>query len=744
MFIQLNEEVVLDRLRFTVFTAFLMAFLCVPRVSAQTAQTITILSGNGQIECPSCINSPKLPFFLPMVIKVTDAGNQPIPNKTVNWLITSFAGTFTVLNQGATTTTDANGITSNTVSQPSVPSFGFQRFLQTVVIVSADNATATFTETQALTDPTNHFIQFVFAALNAPDPGTVLTGTAGGQGIDTIQVRVDATGTPVPNVSVRLVNTNDPTTGATATCATGPGADPGSVLTDTNGVAVCRPVFGPLAGSGSVSVLIGGVVDATPANQPTVPVGYLSVGGIIPISVTVPVAGSIAVASGGVQSASPGQVLANPLVARVADASGGTPISGVPVTWIVSPAGAATFSPVTSNSNAQGLASTTATLSNSASGQVTVKAALTGANSNIFTTFTINVVINVIVTSLQKLSGDGQTAITGSNFAQPLVVQVNSTAGAPANFPVSFSVSGPASIGNQTSTIVNTDATGKATVTLTAGSTTGAVTVTATAGVQIVTFSEIAIPVGPSLTANSFFNAAGLARGSLSPCSMATITATGVAPGVQGSVDPVSLFGSLPLTLGPDRVTFNNVPAPIFRVTNSGGQESVSVQVPCEISPGSSVPVTVNAAGGTATVNIPILIASPGIFETPMSDGVRRAVLVRPDGSFVSLENPARRGEVIRVYVTGLGATAPPVGTNQIAVPGTDSLVLGQVIVGVNNGGARVITARMAPSQVGIYEVAFQVDSNAATGNNVVLSVAINPTDGSATQFSNGSKIPIQ
>ena len=94
--------------------------------------------------------------------------------------------------------------------------------------------------------------------------------------------------------------------------------------------------------------------------------------------------------------------------------------------------------------------------------------------------------------------------------------------------------------------------------------------------------------------------------------------------------------------------------------------------------------------------------------------------------------------------MTGLGATAPVVGTNSIPIPGTDSLVLGSLIVGVNNSGARVISARMAPTHIGIYEVAFQVDSNAPVGNNVVLSVAINPADGSATQFSNGSKIPIQ
>jgi uncharacterized protein (TIGR03437 family) len=267
--------------------------------------------------------------------------------------------------------------------------------------------------------------------------------------------------------------------------------------------------------------------------------------------------------------------------------------------------------------------------------------------------------------------------------------------------------------------------------------------VTATTSGFTQTFTLTVIPPGPNLTAGSFFNAAGQKQGSLSPCSLATISASGLAPGIQGSINPVSLFGQLPLSLGPDSVTFNGVQAPILRVSNSGG-EQVIVQVPCEVVPGSSIPVTVNVSGGSATVNVGIQSASPGIFETLMSDGVRRAVMVRPDGSFVSVENPARRGEIIRVYVTGLGATAPAVGTNAIAIPGTDSLVLGQLIVGVNNSGVRVVSARMAPTQIGIYEVAFQVDSNAATGNNIVLSVAINPTDGSPTQFSNGSKIPIQ
>jgi uncharacterized protein (TIGR03437 family) len=709
--------------------------------SAQTAANITVQSGNGQIICETCSTSI-FRFFLPMVVRVTDASGQPIGNKTVNWNISSAQGPLPFLNFGSTTQTDGNGITSNIITQTSQAGSFAQTFLQTTVVASADSASATFTETQGLSLLTNNQLQFINAILTSPQQGTTLTGTANATGTSPVLVHVDAFGAPIQGASVRLLNANDPATSASAACQTAPGADIGSVLTDAFGNASCTPIFGSIAGQGNITVLVGGV-DATPNSGTTVPIGYFQ-SFIIPIVTTPAVPGSISITAGNGQSANPGKTLASPLTVRVADAAGANGISGATLTWTVSPAGAATVNPVTSTTDAQGLASTSVTLSGSAVGQVSVKAALTGANANIFTTFNVNVVINVTVGSIQKVSGDNQISLVGSTFSQPLVVQVNPSLGAPSNIPVSFSVSGPGTIGGLTFTSINTDTSGRAQVTVTAGSTVGTVTVTASAGGFSQSFNLTVIPQGPTLTASSFFNAAGLKQGSMSPCSLVTIVASGVAPGVQGTLNPPSLFGQLPLSLGPDKVTFNSIPAPILRVSNSGGQEQVTVQVPCEVSPGSSVPVTVNAAGGSSTVNVSIQPASPGIFETVMSDGVSRAVMVRPDGSFVSLENPARRGEVIRVYVTGLGPAAPPVGTNAIAIPGTDSLVLGLLIVGVNNSGARVVSARVAPTQIGIYEVTFQVDPTTPVGNNLVLSVGINPADGSPTQFSNGSKIPVQ
>ena len=102
-----------------------------------------------------------------------------------------------------------------------------------------------------------------------------------------------------------------------------------------------------------------------------------------------------------------------------------------------------------------------------------------------------------------------------------------------------------------------------------------------------------------------------------------------------------------------------------------------------------------------------------------MSDGVLRAVLVRPDGSFVSLQNPARIGEVIRMYATGLGQTSPPIITDQMSrwsrrLRKSDTEDYAGYLAGSHRCEQRrrqVISAQYAYGLVGVYEVQFQVES---------------------------------
>ncbi len=113
------------------------------------------------------------------------------------------------------------------------------------------------------------------------------------------------------------------------------------------------------------------------------------------------------------------------------------------------------------------------------------------------------------------------------------------------------------------------------------------------------------------------------------------------------------------------------------------------------------------------------------------------------DGSYVTPDNPARRGEQLKMFVTGLGTGASPVGTDRAGVGGQASDAL--ITVGVNNAGVRVIGSEYLPGAIGIYTITFEVPSDTATGpyQNLGLVIA-DPNDSSGTAiYAPGSFLPI-
>lgn len=692
-----------------------------------------------------------------MVVKVTDASGNPIAGKPVNWQLV-FATPGSPPEFDLRTFTDTKGLAFARLSQLSQLSSVDSTFLQSVISATVDTASVNFTVTQALSP--NSGLAIIDSDLITPY-GTVLAGPAGSTGTIPIQIHIVANGTPVPNVSVRILSPVGPDPAIalpSASCATGPGADPGSVLTDASGNATCYPVFGKpffprnaASVSGPVSVLVGGLdpaqFDQTISPRPLPDaVWYERYNNAIELVVTPVTPGSIGPVSGNNQSVDPGKS-SEPLVVQVTDLSGTVSIGNANVLWTVSPASAAKVSPSESTTDAQGKAQTTVTFAANAGGRVTVTATLSGSNSVAPFNFTLDT--RVLIFSLTKIAGDLQTAQSGQNFGAPLIVQVMGTNGLPlSNQPVSFFLNPNVTL---SATTVLTDASGFAQITVKAGSTPGPVTLTASIGSFTQPFTLTIVPPGPALSSSTFYNAAGGSRlSAVSPCSLVTVVTSGLAPNVQGLVFNANAFGPWATTLASDTVTVNDVAAPVYSVGNVSGVEQVTFQVPCETAVASSAPISINVGGGVATVTVPVQAATPGIFETLMSDGVRRAVVIRPDGTFVSLKNPAglpnpaRPGEVVRVFVTGLGPTAPAMATGAFPFAGVDSLALGQVIVGVNNAGARVVSARVSPNLIGVYEVAFQVPTDAPIGNDVVLSVAVNAPGDGQTRFSNGSKLLIQ
>jgi hypothetical protein len=165
--------------------------------------------------------------------------------------------------------------------------------------------------------------------------GNGQTGATGQPLTNAFVVKVtDASGKPVPGANITFAVT----AGAGTLNAT-------SATSDSQGLASTILTLGPSAGTNTVTASSG-----TLAGSPIV----------FSATAAAPQAAKLVLVSGNGQTGSPGQPLSAPLVVKVTDA-GGNPVSGISVTFAIT-AGGGTLNPVTTGTNAQGLASTTLTL----------------------------------------------------------------------------------------------------------------------------------------------------------------------------------------------------------------------------------------------------------------------------------------------------------------------------------------------------------------------------------------------
>jgi uncharacterized protein (TIGR03437 family) len=261
--------------------------------------------------------------------------------------------------------------------------------------------------------------------------------------------------------------------------------------------------------------------------------------------------------------------------------------------------------------------------------------------------------------------------------------------------------------------------------------------------------SGVAAYAQPTVVPGGVLNAASFAKNSsgqgtpVAPGSLVAIFGTGLGA-TQASADTVPFSTSL----GGVTVSFNGVPAPLSAVVPAAG--IVNAQVPFEALANGQGTATVNMqvtfGGQTASQNVSLVPAAPGVFTLP--EGVGFAVLVNlADGSIAApapsvpgfnlTSHPISRGGKAFFYATGLGAMTPAVadGAAGPADPTQNAFVNSMPIVwigGVNTGVmAEIDFAGQAPGFPGVYQVNITIPANAPTGNSVTLQVQ--SADGSQT-----------
>jgi uncharacterized protein (TIGR03437 family) len=163
-----------------------------------------------------------------------------------------------------------------------------------------------------------------------------------------------------------------------------------------------------------------------------------------------------------------------------------------------------------------------------------------------------------------------------------------------------------------------------------------------------------------------------------------------------------------PTVIGETSVTFNGVAAPLFYV--SPGQ--INAQAPFALGLGiATIQVTRGSlASPVGAVNVAYV--SPGIFI--VNQATNQGAILHADYSLVGSGNPARTGDSLQIYATGLGPLLVPVVSGAPS-PVANTSVLPTVSIGPAK--ATVTYSGLAPGFAGLYQVNVVVPGGLTAGN---------------------------
>jgi len=228
----------------------------------------------------------------------------------------------------------------------------------------------------------------------------------------------------------------------------------------------------------------------------------------------------------------------------------------------------------------------------------------------------------------------------------------------------------------------------------------------------------------PSVSEDGVLNNAGynLASLALAPGMIAAVFGTNLTDGsscIPPSCNPAfGNDGRLGTTMSGTQVTVNGTPVPIYYA--SPGQ--LGIQIPTELAAGeAAIQVSVgDQSSPPQTVSVEPV--SPGIFAFS-GDGRGPGAITHADGSAVSAQNPARPGEVVILYATGLGQVSPAVATGARPAEVSRTVEAATVIL----DGTSVIPdfAGLAGCCVGLNQVNVRIPENTRSANDIPLVLTI-------------------
>ncbi|MBM3812678.1 MAG: hypothetical protein FJW20_13705 [Acidimicrobiia bacterium] len=168
----------------------------------------------------------------------------------------------------------------------------------------------------------------------------------------------------------------------------------------------------------------------------------------------------------------------------------------------------------------------------------------------------------------------------------------------------------------------------------------------------------------------------------------------------------LAVFGQgMAVTGQQTEVTIGGRPATVI----SGTSFQLNLVAPLDLPPGEQE-ISIRSAFGVETQNARFSAVAPAVFTT--ADG--RGVILNQNGTLNLPNNPARRGEVIVVYATGLGA----VSTQGALWPAVAALT-----ASIENRTLETLFAGLAPGFPGVYQINLRIPDDLPPGLALRLTV---------------------
>ncbi len=270
---------------------------------------------------------------------------------------------------------------------------------------------------------------------------------------------------------------------------------------------------------------------------------------------------------------------------------------------------------------------------------------------------------------------------------------------------------------------------------LTAGTYTGTVAITSPSSASspaatiTVTLTVVAVPK-PVITAIQ--NAASAIVGSIAPGENIVLYGTNIGPATLTMSTVTN--NTLATTVGQTQVFFDGIAAPIYYA--SSGQTSVFV--PYGIAGRSTTSIVIAVQGvQSSAISQQVVATVPGVY-TANASGSGPAVGWNYDlsGNYAGINsaaNPAVKGGVVSLYVTGEGVTTGPAGIDGMLVTNLYKPIAA-VTATVGGQTAAVQYAGSAPGSIyGVMQVNIQIPASATSGSAVPVVINVGGVNSQST-----------